>query len=153
MSTIWTPSGERPVGREEPRRPSTATSTRGDYEEPSQDEPSQGEPSQDEPSQDQLSDEELAAELDDALQRLAGTPASTIVANHVLGLFELARLHLAQDPPNFPEAQLAIDAMAAVVEGLGDRLADATAPLRDALAQIRLAFVQLRAARSETSDR
>jgi hypothetical protein len=41
------------------------------------------------------------------------------------------------------EAGLAIDAMASLVEGLGDRLGEAAEPLRDALAQLRMAFVQI----------
>jgi hypothetical protein len=133
MSSIWTPSGERPVGPEEP---STSRPT----------------PAADPHAEEVPSDEELTAELEEALQRLARTPAAAVVTNHVLGLFELGRLHLAQDPPNFVEAQLAIDAMAGVVEGLGERLGDATATLRDALAQIRLAFVQLRAAGGAQPD-
>src|SRR5438309_1968266 len=76
----------------------------------------------------------------------ARTPASIVVANHVMGLFELAALHLSQQPANLPQAQLAIDAMAAIVEGLGSRLEQSEATLKEALAQIRLAYVQLQEA-------
>jgi hypothetical protein len=77
---------------------------------------------------------------------LAATPVIDIVANHVIGLWQLAVLHLGLDgerPPDLGEASLAIDAVGAVVEGLGDRLQDHEQPLRDALAQLRLAYVQI----------
>jgi hypothetical protein len=60
-----------------------------------------------------------------------------------MGLFELAAIHLGLDDPALDQARLAIDAMAALVDGLGDRLGDSAPVLRDALAQIRLAFVQV----------
>ena len=65
------------------------------------------------------------------------------MANHAYGLFELAAIHLSQQPPRLDQARLAVDAMAALVEGLGGRLGEAEPSLRDALAQIRLAFVQI----------
>lgn len=81
------------------------------------------------------------------LQRqLTETPAAVVIANHCFGLFELAALHLSLQPPKLPEAQLAIDALAAVVEGLGERLGEPKAQLAEALSQLRLAFVQIRAA-------
>ena len=49
--------------------------------------------------------------------------------------------------PTWPRPPLAIDAMAAVVDAVGDRLGPNAGVLRDALAQIRLAFVQVRSAR------
>ena len=117
MSTIWTPSGEQPVGGEgggggEPDREPT--------------------------------EEEMAAHLDELRRELASAPASVVVANHAMGLFELGAIHLSQQPPDLAEAAVAIDAMAAVVDSLGDRLGPNASVLRDALAQIRLAFVQLK---------
>ena len=124
MSTLWTPSGERPVGRSqpepEPTRPA-GSSAAGEAE---------------------LTEEQLAAEMAEVQRQLAETPARVVVANHCIGLFQLAALHLEQDPPNLAEAQLAIDAFAAVVEGLGSRLGEDHQALRDALAQLRLGFVQ-----------
>ena len=78
-------------------------------------------------------------------QQVASVPASQVVANHAMGLYELAAIHLSQSPPNFSEASVAIDALAAVVDGVAGRLGEVEPTLRDALAQIRLAFVQLRA--------
>ncbi len=75
--------------------------------------------------------------------QLLATPAADVVANHCYGMFELAALHLGARPPQLAEARVAIDALAAVVEALGDRLGEAAPTLRDALAQIRLAYVQI----------
>ncbi len=77
---------------------------------------------------------------------LAGTPVADLVANHAIGLWQLAVLHLTPDeeaPVRLDEAGLAIDAMAALVEQLGDRLGESAEPLRDALAQLRIAYVQI----------
>ena len=71
-----------------------------------------------------------------------------VVANHAMGLYELAAIHLSSQPPNFAEAQIAIDALAAIVEGLGDRLDDAEPTLTEALSQLKMAYVQLHAAES-----
>jgi hypothetical protein len=87
---------------------------------------------------------ELRAELDDARRRLAEVPAAQVVANHAMGLFELAAIHLSQSPPQMGEASVAIDAMAALVDSLGDRLGPNASVLRDALAQVRLAYVQVK---------
>jgi hypothetical protein len=44
-------------------------------------------------------------------------------------------------PPRLADASLAIDAFAALVEGLGDRLGPHEEAMRDALSQLRLAYV------------
>ena len=75
---------------------------------------------------------------------LAEVPAEVVVLNHAMGLYELAAIHLSSTPPKLPEAALAIDAVACLVEGLGDRLGPDAATLRDALANIQMAFVQVR---------
>jgi hypothetical protein len=76
-------------------------------------------------------------------RELAETPASVVIVNHCIGLFQLAALHLNQQPPNLVDAQLAIDAMAAVVENLGSRLGEDAPALQEALTSVRLAFVQV----------
>jgi hypothetical protein len=124
VGTIWTPSGEQPVG-DEGSGGAAGTPPGGDEEQVP---------------------EELEAELAEVQRQLLETPASVIIANHAIGLFQLAALHLNQQPPNFVDAQLAIDALGALVEGLGDRLGPDEEALRDALAQIRLAFVQIKSA-------
>jgi hypothetical protein len=87
----------------------------------------------------------MAAELDAARRRLSQVPAEQVVANHAMGLFELAAIHLSAEPTHLSEAALAIDALGTLVEGLEGRLGEAEPTLRDALSQIRLALVQVRA--------
>ena len=88
-------------------------------------------------------EQELAAELAAMQEDLAKTPASVIITNHAIGLFQLAAIHLNREPPNLDEARLAIDAFAALVEGLGDRLGDDHMALVEALGQIRMAYVSM----------
>ncbi|HVM01557.1 MAG TPA: hypothetical protein VM263_02720, partial [Acidimicrobiales bacterium] len=89
---------------------------------------------------------ELEARMDELRRQLAETPASVVIANHCFGLFELAALHLSLQPPQLDQAQLAIDALGAVVEGLAGRLGEEEQTVRDGLAQLRLAYVQLKSA-------
>jgi hypothetical protein len=118
VSSIWTPSGEhRPDPEEETGPPDV--------------EPDEA---------------AVAAELRRVRAELARTPVVDLVANHAVGLWQLAVLHLMPDgdePPSFEEAALAIDALASLVEGLDDRLARHAEPLRDALAQLRVAYVEI----------
>ena len=128
MSSLWTPGGEYPV------------------------DDGGSEPDDDVDELDELDDDRLAeaaAEMAEVRRQLAQVPAVQVVANHIMGLYELAAIHLSQTPPQFSEATLAIDAMAAVIDGLKGRLGEYEPTLKDALAQIRLAFVQLKAANAE----
>ena len=93
-------------------------------------------------AEDALADAEAA--IDAARRRVAGAPAEVVVTNHVMGLYELAAIHLSSDPPNLPSAALAIDAVGCLVEGLGERLGADAATMRDALANIRMAFVEIK---------
>lgn len=80
----------------------------------------------------------------DVRRQLAEVPAEVVVANHVMGLYELAAIHLSAAEPDLFSAALAIDSVACLVEGLGDRLGDDAATMRDALGNIRIAFVQIK---------
>jgi hypothetical protein len=125
VSTLWTPGGEHepPDQQGERRAPQAPAGAAGD-----------------------VTDEEAREQLRQLREQLAATPVADIVANHAIGLWELAVLHLSPqegDAPNLEEAQLAIDAMGALVEGLGERLGRHEQPLRDALSQLRLAFVEM----------
>ena len=78
------------------------------------------------------------------------TPVIEHIGGHAMALFELAALHLereaatgGKEKPDLAETALAIDAMAALVEGLGDRLEPYRTQLEQALNQLRMAFVQL----------
>ena len=88
----------------------------------------------------------------DALRReLADADPGVVISNHCYGLFELAAVYLSEMPPRLNAAQVAIDALAALVETMGDRLGEAQVPLNEALAQLRLAWVQLSAVPSPDS--
>ena len=82
--------------------------------------------------------------LNDVRDELLRYPAEGVVANHAIGLYELAAIHLSAQPPNLFEAALAIDALACLVEGLGPRLGEQAPVLVDALSNIRIAFVQIK---------
>ena len=123
MSTFWTPSGERPIPRDEPAPapPGPPGPPPGDGEE---------------------MDEELEAELRAMQEQMVRTPAPIVVANHCIGLVELAALHLGQNPPNLADAQVAIDALAGILDAVGARMGENGAPLRQALNQMRMAFIE-----------
>ncbi len=87
--------------------------------------------------------EAMAKEMAEVRQQLASVPASVVVANHAMGLYELAAIHLSQQPPRLSEARLAIDAFAALLGAIQGRLGDDETALADALQQLRLAYVQV----------
>ncbi len=129
--SIWTPHGEHDLPREEENK-NTAVDESSEL-----------------PGFDDLSPQEqeqaraMAAELAEARKRLSETPAGDIIANHVMGIYELAAIHLSNQPPSIDEAKIAIDAMAAILTGLQGRLGQNENVLRDALQQIQIAFVQI----------
>jgi hypothetical protein len=88
-------------------------------------------------------DAEAQAAVDAMRAQLASTPAEIVVANHCYGLFELAAIYLSQSPPMLFEAQLAIDGLGYLLDGLQGRLGEAEPSLRESLSQLRLAFVRL----------
>jgi hypothetical protein len=136
--SLWTPDGEHRVERDEPT------------DEPQDD--LQGDPLAGLSAEEREQAMAMAAEMDEVRRQLAAVPASVVVANHAMGMYELAAIHLSSQPPNFVEAQVAIDAMAAVVEGLRGRLGENEPTLVEALAQLRMAYVQLHGAASETAE-
>lgn len=89
--------------------------------------------------------EAMQAEMAQVREQLLAAPASVVVANHAMGVYELAAIHLTAPEPRLAEASLAIDALAALVEGLKGRLGDAEPTLVDALAQLRGAYLEVRA--------
>ena len=90
--------------------------------------------------------------LREARARVGEVPAETVVVNHVMGLYELAAIHLSAEPPRLADAALAIDAVGCLVEGLGDRLGPDAATMRDALGNIRMAFVQIKSSAFDPAD-
>lgn len=140
MSSLWTPGGEHPV---EPKS-SDHQPTDSDHSPDASDLEKELTPEEQEQA------EALAREMSAVREQLASTPAAIVVANHLMGLYELAAIHLSQQPPNLSEASVAIDALGAVVEALPNRLGEAETTLRDALHQIRIAFVQIGQENSES---
>ena len=137
--SLWTPRGEHEVPREPEAEPGP---------EPGE---AAGEPDfADLSPEERAQAEALAKEMAEVRRQLAETPAAVVVANPAMGLYELAAIHLGQDPPNLPQASLAIDAMSAIVDGLPRRLGENESTLKDALQQLRLAFVQLSAAEADS---
>ena len=48
---------------------------------------------------------ELEAQLREAQEQLVSVPSAEIVQNHMMGLFELAALHLRREPPDLEQAK------------------------------------------------
>ena len=71
-------------------------------------------------------------------------PAEVVVTNHVMGLYELAAIHLSADHPDLRRRPWRSTPSRCLVDGLGDRLGPEASTMRDALANIRLAFVQVK---------
>jgi len=90
-----------------------------------------------------MSDAEQEEQLAKLQAELAQIPPEIIIANHAYGLFQLAAVHLSMRPPQLAQARTAIDALAALVEGMAGRLAEPEHDLVEALAQLRLSFVQV----------
>ena len=146
--SLWTPGGEHPVDRGSPSEPP--------------DDQAGGQPSggldilagltdEQRAEFDRLSPEEqeqaklLIAQMNESRQRMLQTPAAVVVANHAMGLYELAAIHLGAEPPQLDESKVAIDALGGLLDATDAHLGDDGATLRDALAQIQLAYVQIRA--------
>lgn len=102
-----------------------------------------------------MSEDEKQAALEQITQmrgELLSTPARDIIGNHIVGFYELASVHLSEAAgaqgtereSRLKEASLCIDAMASVVQGLGDRLDQHAQPLSAALSQMQLAFTQVK---------
>ncbi len=124
--SIWTPSGE--------------------YELSGTDGAESGEEleSADSP-QEELTPEEqaaLASEFEEAKQRISETPVDQIITTHIIGLYELAVIHLQKDPPDLKSAKIAVNAMAGIVEGVAEDLQEYEEAMRSALTEIQMAFVK-----------
>ncbi len=130
MSSLWTPGGEHEVPR------------------PSADD--HGESAGDLADELPPLTEEEAAELAEAAEQvgriraqLAAAPPEVVVANHVMGLYELAAVHLNREDPDLAAARLAIDALGAVLDVTKGRLGEVEETLTGARTQLQLAFVQV----------
>lgn len=153
MSSLWTPGGEHPVDRTPPSEPDpTAPPSDPALDDEIAAALPEGVTLDDLSPEERARAEEMIKEMAAARERLMATPAATVVANHAMGLYELAALHLSQQTPDFTEAAVAIDALGAMVEKLSGRLGEAEATLQQALEQIRMAFVQLKNQTGQPAD-
>jgi hypothetical protein len=96
--------------------------------------------------------EEIAA-LRELHARLVATPVVDVIVNHALGIWQLALVHLGvitppddqgrPPAPDLASAGLAIDALSALVDGIGARLGEHEPVLRDALGQAQMLYVEV----------
>jgi hypothetical protein len=140
--SLWTPGGEHEVPRQPaPDAPSGPTGGPGD---PGMDLDPETAAALDAMSPEERAQaEQMIAEMAQARAEIASTPAAVVVANHAMGLYELAAIHLSQQPPNLAEAGVAVDALAALTKALEGRLGQNEATLNQALNQLQMAFVEL----------
>jgi hypothetical protein len=146
VSSLWTPSGEHQPADDSPGSPGAGA--------PQGTGPGAGPPQGQGPDgpEREPTPEEVEA-LREVHARLISTPVEDVIANHALGIWQLALVHLGvitppeadgtPPPANLFAAGLAIDAMAALVDGLGDRLGVHALVLRDALNQAQMLFVEV----------
>lgn len=139
MTGLWTPNGEI-----QPENNSNSSSPGNEVGQSPMEEVFEG-----------MSEEEkqaALAQITEMRAELLATPARDIIGNHIVGFYELASVHLSEAAgaqgtereARLAEASLCIDAMASVVQGLGDRLEQHAEPLNAALTQMQMAFVQVK---------
>lgn len=144
--SLWTPDGERPVQRSTPGTPTGAAGAAGSGPSPEL-RAALAEAGID---VDQLTPEQLQeaqtmlVEMGRVRQEMLSVPAAEIIANHLMGIYELAAIHLGENPPNFVEASVAIEALRAVLDRIGKEFDENEAVLRQALSQLQMTFVQLK---------
>ncbi len=145
--SLWTPGGEHEVPRPRPTPPAAeeAAAPQADID------PEMAEALAQMSPEERAEAEAMIAQMAQTRAELASTPAEVVVANHAMGLYELAAIHLSQDPPNLAEANLAVDALTGVLGGVEGRLGQNEATLRQALGQLQMAFVEL-SRRTEAGD-
>jgi hypothetical protein len=150
--SLWTPSGEHRVERTSSDAPTTPP-TAGEPAAPGGPGPEAAGPSLEDLTPEQRAQvEEMAQQMEVARARMLQTPAGVVVGQQAAQFLDLAGIYLSEEPPLLDEARLAIDALAAVVEGLGSRLGEIEQPLRQALHQVKMAFVQTSGAGGATDS-
>ena len=83
---------------------------------------------------------EQEAQAQQLAREIAERPSEDWVLNIAITLANVAGAKLDLGVPE--DARLAIDSLEAIVNGVGDRLGEAQAPLRQTLAQLQLAYAQ-----------
>jgi hypothetical protein len=132
VSSLWTPYGEEPVPPAGAGTPPPGGEMGGGPGGPGAEGPPDLDPEQ----------------MREMLARLAATPVEAIVTQFAVELQEIAVLHLGlagERPESLASAAMALDAMAGLVEAMGDRLGPNSEPLRQAVAALRLGYVEVAA--------
>ncbi|MBT94699.1 MAG: hypothetical protein CL431_01855 [Acidimicrobiaceae bacterium] len=133
--SLWTPGGEHEINQAKPESHSDDFDSDTELD---------GLPGFDDLTPEQQEQAKaMATELAEARQRLSQTPAAEVIANHMMGIYELAAIHLSSDIPNLGEAKVAIDAMSGMVSSLDGKLGENEGVIKDALQQIQMAYVQM----------
>lgn len=122
MSSLWTPGGEHPVDRDPGQVPSEDPGLTAEQEQA-------------------LAD--AATEMAAVRQQLLAAPVEMVVTNHIMGLYELAAIHLNREDPDLVSARLAIDALGGAMDACKGRLGEHEATLADARTQLQMAFVSV----------
>lgn len=86
---------------------------------------------------------ELEAQMAEVRQRILETPVEAMVVQHLIGLFEIAAIHLNAENPDLSSVRLAIDAMDGALGAAEGRLGDAEEAMQSMLHQARMAYVQV----------
>ncbi len=130
--SLWTPDGEVPVDRsgDGERSASSASEMLG------------GPDLDDLTPEERAQAEEMIARMAEVQRQLLSHPAAVFIANHLMGLYELAAVHLDQPEPRYDEVRLAIDAMTAMLDATEDRLPESGPELRQALSVLQTVYVQ-----------
>ncbi|MGZ4803319.1 MAG: hypothetical protein ACXV9P_11990, partial [Acidimicrobiia bacterium] len=98
------------------------------------------------PPGDQAPEDIDPEQMREMLTRLAETPVEAIVTQFAVELQEIAVLHLGlagERPESLAQASIAVDAMGAIVDAVGERFGPNAEPLRQAVAALRLGYVEV----------
>lgn len=130
--SLWTPGGEHPTGGDPAPGGSAPQPDLSDF--------APSDLSAEEREQLEAMQEQMA----EVREQLLSAPAAVVIANHAMGLYELAAIHLTAESPNLHEAVLAVDALSALVTSLEGRLGEAEPTLREALTHLRAAYLEVK---------
>ncbi|MCP5028855.1 MAG: hypothetical protein GY929_21490 [Actinomycetia bacterium] len=155
MSSLWTPGGEHPVDRDQPGTPPPSPEEHDIPPTGGVEELLASLPPEQRAQLEALSPEErdqalaMAQEMAMVRQQIKESPASVVIANHLMGIYELAAIHLSEGEPDLEAAKLAIDSLGAVLDSVTGRLGENEETLVSARAQIQMAFVQIQGIQEE----
>lgn len=146
--SLWTPGGEHEVPKEEAGGPQAGAQAPGGDQMPQLTDEQFAEaaraagidPASLSPEE-RARAEQMLVQMAQAQAEMLSTPIDVLIANHVMGFYELAVLHLQQPDPDMEQARTAVDAMAAVMAALPGRLGEPEATLQQALQQAQTAYV------------